>query len=150
MNVANKDLCKELYELSGWGKQGDVMYSWIKYSLKDNPDTYPWPYPLINNMSELQLATANGEQEYSYPAYDLGYLLRKLPQDIQEHYLTLEICTAHGKPEWSADYIKFDSMKLEISYLLSDDNADITHADTPEDAACRLAIELIKQGVIKV
>lgn len=60
MNTASLDLCKELYSLSGWqetsfiwaehGKDSFIMHN----SITKKADDYP-------------------------PAYDLGYLLRKLP-----------------------------------------------------------------------
>ena len=56
-------------------------------------------------------------------AYDLGYLLRKIDQVAIEHY----------EGRWKA--------------LHMTSSAGLT-ADTPEDAACKLAIELFKQKVL--
>lgn len=51
MNVANKELCKELYDVSGWGDGPDMQkLDWLDYY-----------------------------DSWSVPAYPLGYLLRKLP-----------------------------------------------------------------------
>lgn len=59
--------------------------------------------------------------------------------------------------EWSAK-VKDICPAYSLGYLLrklqphafSDQLIKICRADNPEDAACSLAIELIKQGVIKV
>jgi hypothetical protein len=98
MNVASLELCKALYELSGWA--GDDSFG---------------------DMDSGKSAT---------PAYDLGYLLRKLPQG------THIVKNTGDKPDYSC-----------WSYL--HENVDTVRADTPEDAACMLAIELFKQGVLK-
>lgn len=60
MNVANLELCKELYELSGW-ETGE----WL-----NAPRTTP-----------TGLVTAG-----RVPTYDLGYLLRKLPLRVRDEY----------------------------------------------------------------
>lgn len=72
--------------------------------------------------------------------YSLGYLLRKLPAAIDNEPLIL--CTdGTGVLEevyWCA-YYDGSPVKYKTTY---DD-------DTPEDAACSLAIELWKTGVLK-
>jgi hypothetical protein len=66
----------------------------------------------------------------SHVAYDLGYLLRELPRDFILHPI--------AGAQW------------EIQYAPGMSNREkIYQADTPEDAACKLAIELFKQGVLK-
>lgn len=117
MNVANLELCKELYELSGWGSE----HTW-----KSMPD--------------------GGVA----PQYDLGYLLRKLPPSIRNEgmHQTLEMIlgdfwldeqqTLHS---YKFRYRTNDNMRVEVYSYQQD--------DTPEDAACKLAIELFKQGVIE-
>ncbi len=79
------------------------------------------------------------------PAYDLGYLLRKLPKEIDDHFLAVEICSAHENLEWTADYLHYPNL-----YLIADEpkNADLMHADIPEDAAAKLAIELFREGIL--
>lgn len=93
MNVANIDLCKELYELSGWGtaKEGDV---WTDAS--------------------------------GHPRYELGYLLRKLPNGTNVMYNNERSAASYEVP-------------IGELYL---------YGKTPEDAACKLAIELLKKGVL--
>ena len=76
------------------------------------------------------------------PAYDLGYLLRKLPAPtIIRH--RVENKKYNKRPEWGITFGSGGGRKLIIGGL---PNAE---ADTPEDAACQLAIDLFKQGVLK-
>ena len=107
MTTASLELCKELYELSGW------VDTEICHHEYEDGNTLP----ITHN-----------------PAYDLGYLLRKLPSGV---------FLAKGKRYriWNDDtnnYTWAGSEKL-----------DPIDADTPEDAACKLAIELFKEGVLK-
>lgn len=106
MNVASLELCRELYELSGWG-----------YTEKSE-----------------HVITADGYDEYDLPLYDLGYLLRQMPKEIDNVWLTL-------RPIWYAGY---DHMTADEPVKAKYDAL----ADTPEDAACKLCIELFKQGVL--
>lgn len=109
MKVASLDLCKELYELTGWHKT----------------DYY---YDAENEVSFWEIALSMHPTK-NCPAYDLGYLLRKLPG-----YIVLE----RMEKSWRA------------TQVYENDGSNEFYADTPEDAACKLAIELIKQGVIHV
>lgn len=90
-----------------------------------------WLVPNMENHSQAK-------DHRVVPAYDLGYLLRKLPQEATSkkrggyHYLYLH----HGKQDWYAYYGEIDTTEFMAS------------GDTPEDAACKLAIELFKQGVL--
>lgn len=61
------------------------------------------------------------------PAYDLGYLLRMLPP-----------FTAVQKSD----------VDFNANFAHNDGKLEVFRADTPEDAACRLAIELFKQGIL--
>lgn len=97
MNTASLELCKELYELSGWEGEEDVY---------------------------RQAEPGEEDENVVCPAYSAGYLLRKLPKDETTYGFKL------GK--WYAQY-----------------QAAPVFADTPEDALCKLAIELFKQGVLK-
>ena len=118
--VASLDLCKELYKLSGWETE-----DW--YDL--DPDGKPEEY----------LATTEDKiDENNYvPAYSAGYLLRKL-QDLSPsgEYVGL---SADNKPKgsWFACFSTDHSI------------GDGAYSDTPEDALCKLAIELFKQGILK-
>lgn len=109
MNVANLELCKELYELSGWKVPAIEPFS-------SRPD----PYVHYDN------------GQFVCYRYDLGYLLRKLPKgtSVSNSKRAMAFCLLLGnhtsvKEEW-AEY-----------------------ADTPEDALCQLAIELIKQNILQ-
>lgn len=105
-DVASLELCKELYELSGRTWHEEIIYSWHK----DDGD-----YVIEDFWTGS-----------TCPAYDLGYLLRKMPP----HYLFTFSQYDDGS-KWS--------LMSKESFI----------ADTPEDAACLLAIELFKQGVLK-
>lgn len=63
--------------------------------------------------------------------YDLGYLIRQLPA-VSGGVLTLQPADHEPTTAWRVGY-----------------GDNMTEADTPEDAACKLAIELCKQGVLK-
>lgn len=174
MNVASLELCKKLYALSGWGlddKHRPIAKVWIEmfstsemgqgnpdyeqtppenrrqyhvgeYRIRDNPRNFvgipenvPWGW--ANKYYEETI-------KRSVPAYDLGYLLRKLPPSIysiqykQRAYLWTRKDTETCYAAW---------------YKVTDPNygEDITSEhgavrDTPEDAAAMLAIKLFKQG----
>ena len=146
MQVASLKLCKELYEVSGWGYtyhaygQGehdltDKKWYWfeakttgsyweaIKTDFDDrDPHDNRRPSATTHRMGMLA------------PAYDAGYLLRKLPSHVSGN-LMLE---TDGTPEdrWCAYY---DAMPVTLrSY----------YNDTPEDALASLSIKLFKQGVL--
>jgi hypothetical protein len=110
-DVASLDLCRELYELADWNE----VHWWYK-----TWDGIDW-----------QLGTYEADIPECIPAYDLGYLLRKLPQNIGR--ITLKHREHSGM--W---FCKWDDRKGELGQ----------QADTPEDAAAKLAIELFKQGIL--
>src|SRR5688500_6787356 len=66
MNVTSVEISKELYQLSN-GSWDDTYHVWQNRS-DDGGETVH--YALI---------THGDHEPYDYPAYDLGYLLRKLP-----------------------------------------------------------------------
>lgn len=110
MQVASLELCKELYELSGWNNLP------LRHSKQGVFSLEPFPPDLI----PLDFC----------PAYDLGYLLRKLLPNYGKVTLTHD---AGHNQWWATDVI----------------GHAVFEADTPENAACKLAIELFKQGVLK-
>lgn len=65
------------------------------------------------------------------PSYDLGYLLRKLPLKHGNETLSLVHDDDPNRQPWECGFSDL-----------------FVNADTPEDAACKLAIELFKQGVL--
>jgi hypothetical protein len=111
MNVASLELCKELYELSGWD-DGDL--DWWRYD--DG---------LKKHVLDIELVAGS-----IAPAYNLGYLMRKLPN-----------LSLHKEARNNGVYT--------CAYWLGGIKNLIVKDDTPEDAACKLAIELFKQGVLK-
>jgi hypothetical protein len=130
MNVASLELCKELYELSGWD---DTYFSWNFNSSVPEQGWY---------VDDDNLAYPKSD---TYPAYDLGYLLQKLPKNISRngnlYWLTLD---CNLREEWMVWYNgrSSDDLMPDVDYSL-------VCADTPEDAAAKLAIELFKQGILK-
>lgn len=104
MNVASLELCKELYELSGWNTH-------ISHGVPDRD---------------------------IHPVYDLGFLLRKFPKKLKhpatgEEY-TLGLTWHLDEEKWIADYQRSLLPHAE--------------ADTPENAAAKLAISLFKANIL--
>lgn len=142
MNVSSLELSKELYELSEWGEEVAIQWWVVRPKHKiDGVEHEEFAY--VDDYSD-RAKTDRGE--YAIPAYNLGYLLRKLPshtystQYEQKAYL----------------WMRKDSDVYCAWYKVTDPNygEDITSehgavCDTPEDAACKLAIELFKQGILK-
>lgn len=142
MNVASLDLCKELYKLSGWDTPD---HSWHRVMAHDMSGWREWKVWCANN-------GVNDFSEEYFPAYDLGYLLRKLPQRLSDKWVDpntlddrverwLELVPLEDK--WIIDYPIYEAYELPKSSVLQKSTA------TPEDAAAKLAIELFKQGVLK-
>lgn len=71
----------------------------------------------------------------SVPLYTLGYLLRKLNDSLNHNIDTLTLVTL-GSFGWEVQHKALST-------------PTVCEADTPEDAACKLAIELFKQGLLK-
>lgn len=144
IDVASLDLCKELYELSGWS------FSDYSYPVKSEKTEYQkfrsYHHKAVNRYAYL-LENKGGNLDNAIPAYTLGYLLRKLPKFYEEGK-TVYLLTVQPNPigaGWQAHY-RFASRTPNSSNTGSRFRQE---ADTPEDAACLLAIELIKQGVLK-
>lgn len=130
MNVASKQLCQELYELSGWDA-GDKY--WNEQYVGIETKWYVMNHKVVASGRNEGLDTG-------IPAYDLGYLLRKLPEWIDDEGTTEEKSYPFIIEHKRAGYLDYESGGY------SDLNCS---ADTPEDAACQLAIELFKQGILK-
>lgn len=130
MNTARLEYCKKLYELSGWnGENTNISHWWVYREYSDGSGLY-----VLEDGHAAPFATS------TYPAYDLGLLLRKLPPQT---VIKKEHDANPGLPKETPEY-----------YRALYDTADGQHfwlgADTPEDAACRLAIALFEQGILKV
>lgn len=115
MQVASLELCKTLHELSGWD---------------DLPNDNDW-YTERGVIGYRRSGVA--------PAYDLGYLLRKLPSHDKDGIhanFGVSLLLGGAANLWGAGW-ESDSGEYELQ-----------QANTPEDAAAKLAIELFKQGVL--
>lgn len=136
MHVASLELCRELYELTGWGDNGywreDILW-WYENSLPgQKPD---WRVQGLSEAAKIGVIR--------FPAYDLGYLLRKLPRSLPNHHTSAYLIVKCEEPEGS------EKQSWSCSYGLIDDAKHYNYASTPEDAVCKLAIELFRQGILK-
>lgn len=117
MNVVSIEISKELHELSGW-----IGGSWVwARHEKTNEYRVQWLHDIDTGYYWVQDTTA----------YDLGYLLRKLPPAT---YLRKYV----NDPLFVVAYERSYEAKYNV----------YGRGDTPEDAAAKLAIELFKQGVL--
>lgn len=119
MHVASLALCQELKALSGWT---DTYFQW-----RTHPSGEAYVVGHVPDADPLKEET---------PAYDLGYLVRRLPRKLDGEQFMCEIAieAAVFGEGWCAGYLYHTTPTLE--------------AETPEDAATKLAIELFKQGVL--
>lgn len=127
MNVASLELCKELYELSGW--ELPIQFCETCYGqgvLYDTNPANPDGEPLPAQCRECEGGT--------YKGYDLGYLLRKLPRYIDKTRLTIQ---PTNEKQWCASYDYETGLSTRDCF-----------ADSPEDALALLAIELFNQGIL--
>lgn len=129
MNVASLELCKELYAVSGW--KGHI---WSEDGVKSCN-------LFFNSMAGWTLTTCADPKAFEdepddwIPAYDLGYLLQKLPGE--------NMAFAHGKNDtWYLNLILMDIRGPGMQSSFSTEGVSI------EDAVAKLAIELFKQKVL--
>lgn len=112
MNVASLELCKELYKVSGW-----------------DDTAFAFTHGKMFYQQELKYQAA---LVGFTPAYDLGFLLRKLPDELASGFgISLRMNVARTK--WLCGYHKHDDAV----------------ADNPEDAVAQLAIELFNQRILQ-
>jgi len=130
MNVASLELCKELYEVSGW--EPDRVANYISL------------YVLFAGKEWIHGKYLREMRRGDIPAYDLGYLLRKLQADKIDHVVRW----VNDKPTDKIDQAIKEWHGNWISGTLFMPFKDYFIADTPEDATCKLAIELFKQGIL--
>ena len=119
MHVARLDLCAKLFALTGWD---DTYHRWSK-------DIYHKDVVI----DTLAAGTTT-------PAYDLGYLLRKLPPQTR---ITKEFDASEHYPEKTPAFFR-------ALYDTSDDLHFWQGANTPEDAACILALTLLERNLLDV
>lgn len=123
IDVAVLSICKELSEISGWG---DTYWNYSRSShYKDTEPEHPF---VLGHRGSVETQ----ELKERYPAYDLGYLLRKLPERTENIRDTVLLGRATDNKVWSIVY-------QDLCCI----------ADTPENAAAELAIKLFKQGILK-
>lgn len=130
INVASFELCRELYKLSGWD-ESHLKYTNFYYAGKNGKKRLDrW---------KLKHSRTETDGELIIPAYDLGFLLRKLPKfvDRAEFWMTNDVLA------WTAGYATDKYANGNFHFTRSET------ADTPEDAATKLAIQLFKEGVLK-
>lgn len=131
MNVASLENCKTLWELSGWDDTERIK-------VLDNPEGIWYrDNPGLPKNTRGHLLVRN------VPLYDLGYLLRKLPEGVRLwRNKTNPIKRSNYKGEWSIGL--YASSGYGQSSI-----AKGQQADTPEDCTALMAIELFKSGVLK-
>ena len=117
MQVSSLENSKRLFELSGWQNTRDFWYKTPKIDLRSGS--------AIDDYSHWKVKPLGyrGKYSTSHPAYDAGYLLRKLQEAVS---------LSCYDSEWRAAYGKEDGI----------------YADTPEDALALLAIKLFEEGVL--
>lgn len=118
-DVTSLEVSKELYEVSGW--EGTYFVYWHR------EDTTAY------DKSEWIVSPRRKVHQVSISAYSLSYLLRKLRADVSETSFIPQV-----RGDWLLAYSLFGDLQDKTLF-----------ADTPEDAAAKLAIELFKQCILK-
>lgn len=132
MNVASLKLCEKLYKLSGWqgaeqAEEDTEGNLWFNSSVG---------WQLVADARFTALVDEPGDW---LPAYDAGYLLRKFPRNIQIDESIGWLTLAGNAELWQCGYL------MDGGYMGTRFN---DFGNTPEDALCKLAIELFKEGVL--
>ncbi len=121
------ELCKEVYEVTGWDDDGLGKQMWVHDGLGD-----------------VEFVDSIGEDEgfWDFPLYTSDYLLEKLPRYIGEyHPFCLKEIDGHSEGSWCALYSDdiHDGILLRVSQF----------ADTPLKALLKLTIALHDAGELK-
>lgn len=114
MNTVSLELCKKIYFFTGWCDGVQFVY----YS-NDG----------VVNAENVWPQKAVFDKPGNIPAYDLGYLLRKLPAFTD---------VSVNEKLYSAKHISGGLSKVAFE-----------SAETPEDAVAKLVIRLFEKGVLK-
>jgi hypothetical protein len=130
MNTASLELCKELYGLSLWQPVDELPHGAIC-------DARFW-VQRAHSLPEVkhQLASSFNSWDIIVPAYDIGYMLSKLPE-LRDGY------------EWQLSPATYEDYKFSVGYPHHTEAEKLFgYGDTSEDATCKLIIELFKQGIL--
>lgn len=127
MKTTNLELSRELYEAFGWDDT-DFQFQYSGWNGNDWRLEYGRP-----TMLDTDADRRYGKQP-SFPAYDLAYLLDKLPdQTLVKRYTKAK--ARDGGTEWVA--------------VVDDHPWNYTaRADNPTDAAGLLALKLREEGIL--
>lgn len=131
-DTASKDLCQELFELSGW--DDNELFYVKSFTRKDKWKNSIWEIESYESYSNVMTKQEFLESNV-VPAYDLGYLLRKLGSEAPNDIALTSYTSDAGEITWHIEVIDHD-------YLAGS-------ADTPEDAVAKLCITLLKQDILK-
>jgi hypothetical protein len=125
MTTTRLELSKELYAVSGW-------------------ETDSWTHPdeeYLLTYEDVTVGYGGNIRPGATAAYDLGYLLRKLPYEVIDN--------------WAAWVYGFKLMptastgwKIWYGEVGTDSEMYFNSADNPEDAVAMLIIELFKNGIL--
>jgi hypothetical protein len=133
-NFASIELCNTLSRLTKW--ESDWIY-WKR--LMDD-------YDKAKVIHKGAVTTRDGAM-VCY-AYDLGYMLDKLPKSIQLGNRSGTLCVLFDADGLAtADYMQVKGGPGNV--YIADSLFDI-HADTPEDAVAQLAIKLAEMELLDV
>lgn len=124
MHVASQQLCVELYKLSDW-KDTDKFWFY--------EDSFP-------DLAEWEIVRHDMDGR-AIPAYDLGYLMRKLAEQTTLAVRYVDADNHHGidLKQWYGKWIAYTPSMQQGIY---------PYADIPEDAAAKLAIELFYEDIL--
>lgn len=137
MYPAILELCQQVYEATKWALDEKGLYI-AKWYWSLDGKIQPAPIERYKLMPDQVVC----------PAYDAGYLLRKLPRHIVIKREVYHLCVINGNTQddnWITDYVKVG----RICWLHEAGEAQLTEATTVEDALCKLALQLVKKGIIK-
>lgn len=142
MDVASRELCEELYKLTEWG---DTSFYWrCDFSVYRSQEWKNTIIYAVHKNWELGGSFIPGTEEARlyYPAYDLSFLLRKLPKQIK---------FVGGSPAavwWNQKLGKWQTGYTRHIQGSDNQKSHYFEAETPEDAVAKLAISLIKAKVL--
>lgn len=125
MKVASLALCEELYKLSGWDDTGLVICQSGSYREGYGPDSDKGWFAYGEN----EAVRHHQDKFPKYRAYDLGYLLRKLPYGFT--------IVTRFNDGWMASWAQ-TAQAPDIA----------VEGDTPEDAVAVLTLELFGRGIM--